>query len=131
MRHMLQVDLECALLDGRSSYNRPSSCAMTDISSLYSFRPATSDAPQRFANTNHVATRAPPTGRMSPRVAATRAEFNDPDTAGRPISAPSLSGSALAKQRIETLEAELARARQERMAMQDHVSNLAHELSSS
>ena len=68
---------------------------------------------------------------MSPRVAATRAEFNEPDTAGRPISAPSLSGSALAKQRIETLEAELARARQERMAMQDHVSNLAHELSSS
>lgn len=53
------------------------------------------------------------------------------ETAGgdcRPISAPSLSGSAQAKQRIEMLETELARARQERLAMEDHVSNLAHEL---
>ena len=127
----MQVDLECALLDGRSSFNRPSSCARTDISSLYSFRPTTSEAPRRFSHTNHMATRVTPARAMSTRLSAMRAEFVDPDAAGRPISAPSLSGSALAKQRIEILEAELARARQERMAMQDHVSNLAHELTSS
>lgn len=62
---------------------------------------------------------------------STSVDFADPaDTSGdnRPGSAPSLNASARAKQRIEMLEAELSRARQERLAMEDHVSNLALEL---
>lgn len=119
--------MECALLDGRSSFNRPSSCAMSDISSLYSFRPITAAAPPRYGDTNHMATREPQGAWNSATkpgcdgLGSTAGEF-------RPVSAPSLSGSARAKQRIEMLETELARARQERLAMEDHVSNLAHEL---
>lgn len=84
-----------------------------------------------------MATRLPQADRSFNRVAtqgratSTRADFTNPAGAGgdfRPISAPSLSGSARAKQRIEMLETELACARQERKAMEDSVSNLAHEL---
>lgn len=129
----MQVDVECALLDGRFSFNRPSSCAMSDVSSLYSFRPVTSDVPPRYGDTNHMATRVPQAERSNRHAtqpawaASTRAEVN---TTGdiRPISAPSLSGSARATKRIEMLEAELSKARQERLAMEDHVCNLAHEL---
>jgi hypothetical protein len=116
----MQVDLECALLDGRQSFNRPATCSLSDISSLYSFRPITADLGRGPATTVLAEERS--VARV--QLPASASAHED----ARPCSAPSMSASALAKERIEMLEAELHRARQERTQMEASVRSLAAEM---
>lgn len=112
--NVMQVDVECAMLDGRHNLERPMHDGCSDISSMYSFRPASvaSAVPRMMGLNNSAGT-----------------TLGAAQYATRPSTAPESNSSAAARQRIERLEAELASAREERIAMQDSVDMLAKEMS--
>eukprot|EP00892_Ulva_mutabilis_P009274 jgi/Ulvmu1/6719/UM030_0052.1 len=105
------VDVECAMLDGRNNLDRPINDECSDISSMYSFRPSTSASRPRLADF---------------KLPAGTTVVTQPVT--RPSTAPETGSSAAARHRIERLEAELASAREERVAMQESVDELAKEM---
>lgn len=109
----MQVDVECAMLDGRHNLERPTHDGCSDISSMYSFRPASS---------------ASAVPRMLGIKNTTGTTLGAAQSAARPSTAPESSSSAAARERIQRLEAELASAREERIAMQDSVDVLAKEM---
>jgi len=108
---LVQVDVECAMIDGRNHLERPVHDGCSDISSMYSFRPSTSAAKPRLADF---------------RLPVGSTVVTQPVT--RPSTAPETNSSAAARHRIERLEAELASAREERLAMQESVDELAKEM---